>query len=198
MAQTDHLLRSRCPPRKARFPTISLALPSAGAKPSHQDFSGDVSGIRDCLTELVSAGKEVVLVVHSYTGLPGGEAPKGLSKKDQEAKGLKGGVIRYVVINGFATPPGFQAAARGDYAKMPEWMKLDMENEAFSVNPEDAKRIFYHDIPSEKADKLISELLPQSAGVYFSTATYAGWLDIPSTYLYGEADRSSFTPEVVV
>lgn len=113
--------------RNHGYPTVSLALPSAGAIPSHQDFSGDVASIRACLTELVSAGKEVVLVVHSYTGLPGGEAPNGLSKKDQEAKGLKGGVVRYVVINGFAMPPGFQAVAKGDYAKMPEWMKLDIE-----------------------------------------------------------------------
>ncbi|TGO57077.1 hypothetical protein BOTNAR_0209g00060 [Botryotinia narcissicola] len=157
---------------KHGYPTVSLALPSAGAEPSHQDFNGDV----------VSAGKEVVLVVHSYTGLPGGEAPKGLSKKDQEAKGLKGGLIRYVVINGFATPPGFQAAAKGDYAKMPDWMKLDIENVVFTVEPEDPKRIFYNDISSEKAD---------------NTATFAAWLDVPSTFLYGEADQSSFTPEVV-
>ncbi|KAF7880914.1 uncharacterized protein EAF02_006805 [Botrytis sinoallii] len=154
---------------KHGYPTVSLALPSAGAKPSHQDFNG----------------------------LPGGEAPKGLSKKYQEAKGLKGGLIRYVVINGFATPPGFQAAAKGDYAKMPDWMKLDTENEVFTVEPEDAKRIFCNDISSKKADKLIPELLPQSLGVYFSTATYAAWLDVPSTFLYGEADQSSFTPEVV-
>ncbi|KAI9642995.1 hypothetical protein NHQ30_008729 [Ciborinia camelliae] len=181
---------------KHGYPTVSLALPSAGAKPSHQDFSGDVSGIRECLTELVSAGKEVILVVHSYTGLPGGEAPKGLSKKDQEAKDLKGGLIRYVVINGFATPPGFQIVAKGDYAKMPDWMKLDTENEVFTVEPEDAKRIFYNDLAPDK-HHLIPEIVPQSFGVYFSVATYAAWLDVPSTFLYGEMDQSSFTPEVV-
>lgn len=109
------------------YPTVSLSLPSVGAVPPLQDFSSDVAAIRDCLTELVSDDKEVVLVVHSYTGLPGGEAPKGLGKKEREVKGLKGGVIRYVVINGFATPPGFQPAVKGDYSQMPEWMKLDLE-----------------------------------------------------------------------
>jgi hypothetical protein len=53
--------------------------------------------------------------VHSYTGLLGGEAAKGLGKKDQESKNLKGGVIRYVVLNGFATPEGFQCVPKGDY-----------------------------------------------------------------------------------
>lgn len=109
------------------YPTVSLPLPSAGAVPPHQDFSGDVAAIRDCLIGLVSEDKEVVLVVHSYAGLPGGEAPKGLGRVDRESKGLNGGVIRYVVINGFATPPGFQPAVKGDYSKMPEWMKMDPE-----------------------------------------------------------------------
>jgi len=111
---------------KHGYPTISLPLPSAGAIPPHEDFSGDVKGIRDCLTELVSAGKEVVLVVHSYSGLPGGEAPKGLGKKEREANNLKGGVIRYVVINGFAMPEGFHVAAKGDYSQM-TGLELDLE-----------------------------------------------------------------------
>ena len=112
---------------KHGYPTVSLDLPSVGAKPPHQDFSGDVAAIRDCLSGLVSNNKDVVLVVHSYTGLPGGEAPKGLGKKEREAKGLKGGVIRYVVINGFAMSAGFQPAVKGDYSQMPEWMRLDTE-----------------------------------------------------------------------
>ena len=112
---------------KHGYPTVSLPLPSAGANPPHHDFNGDVTAIRNCLEDLVSESKEIVLAVHSYTGLPGGEAPKGLGRKERESKGLKGGVIRYVVINGFATPAGFQPAAKGDYSQMPEWMKLDVE-----------------------------------------------------------------------
>ena len=112
---------------KAGYPSVSLSLPSAGAHPPHSDFSGDVAAIRDCLTKLVSDEKDVVLVVHSYTGLPGGEAPKGLAKKDRESHGFKGGIIRYVVINGFATPPGFQAVTPKDYHMFPEWMRVDVE-----------------------------------------------------------------------
>jgi hypothetical protein len=112
---------------KLGYPTVSLPLPSAGAVPPNQDFSEDVAAIRNCLTKLVEEGKEVVLVVHSYTGLPGGEAPKGLGKKEREVQGLKGGVIRFVVINGFATPPGFQPAVKGDYSQFPDWMKMDVK-----------------------------------------------------------------------
>lgn len=112
---------------KHGYHTVSLALPSVGATPPHKDFNGDVAAIRDCVTELVSNGKEVVLVVHSYGGFPGGEAPKGLGKKEREAKGLKGGVIRYVVINGVAMPEGYQPHATGDYSQMPSWIEKDIE-----------------------------------------------------------------------
>jgi len=41
------------------------------------------------------------------------------------------------------------------------------------------------------------ELLPQSAGVYSSTASYAAWVDIPSTFLVGDKDQSSISGEMV-
>ena len=108
------------------YPTISLPLPSAGAMPPNTTFDEDVKAIRDSLTNLVETKeKEVILVVHSYTGMPGAEAPKGLGKKERQEKGLKGGVVRLVFIMAFAMPEGFQPTAGG--GQMPEWMKLDLE-----------------------------------------------------------------------
>jgi pimeloyl-ACP methyl ester carboxylesterase len=108
------------------YPTICLDLPSAGAIPPHTSFDHDVSTVRECLTSLVSSNKDVVLVAWSYGGFPSGEAPKGLSKKERTAQGLKGGVIRFVVINGVAMPAGYQPHAPGDYGSMPEWIEKDI------------------------------------------------------------------------
>ena len=108
------------------YPTVGLPLPSAGAMPPNMTFDEDVEAIRDTLTKLVDTEeKEVILVVHSYTGMPGAEAPEGLGKKDRQDKGLKGGVVRLVFIMAFAMPEGFQPTASGQ--QMPEWMKLDMQ-----------------------------------------------------------------------
>ena len=108
------------------YPTVSLPLPSAGAVPPNTSFNEDVNAIRASLTKLVDTEeKEVILVVHSYTGMPGTEAPKGLGRKERQEKGLKGGVVRLVFIMAFAMPEGFQPTAGG--AQMPEWMKLDLE-----------------------------------------------------------------------
>jgi hypothetical protein len=108
------------------YPTICLDLPSAGTIPPHPSVDHDVSTIRECLTSLVSSTKDVVLVAWSYGGFPSGEAPKGLSKKERITQGLKGGVIRFVVINGVAMPAGYQPHAPGDYGSMPEWIEKDI------------------------------------------------------------------------
>lgn len=50
---------------------------------------------------------------------------------------------------------------------------------------------------SQEGDVHAAQLVHQSLGVYSSTATYAAWLDIPSTYVAGDADQSSITPTMV-
>jgi pimeloyl-ACP methyl ester carboxylesterase len=112
---------------KHGYATIGLPLPSVGAIPPHKDFTDDLGGIRSCLTKLVTEEKEVVLVVHSYSGLPGQQALERLSKNERMRKGLKGGVVRYVGINGVILPEGYPLISKGDYLKFPKWMKVDIQ-----------------------------------------------------------------------
>ena len=95
-------------------------------------FDEDVKAIRDTLIQLIDTEeKEGILVVHSYTGMPGAEAPEGLGKKDRQDKGLKGGVARLVFIMAYAMPEGFQPTVGGQ--QMPEWMKPDMQVRSSSI-----------------------------------------------------------------
>ena len=108
------------------YSTIALALPSNGADPPHQTFDEDVKAIRNTLTRLVDTeNKEVVLVLHSYAGVPGAEATKDLGKEERHAKGLEGGVARLVFISAFNMSEGFVPPDEG--GTMPEWMKSDFE-----------------------------------------------------------------------
>lgn len=188
--------------KKHDYPTVLLPLPSAGAIPPHQDFTEDVTAIRDCLTSLVNKGKDVVLVVHSYTGIPGSKACESLSKKERSAKGETGGVIRIVFTNAFAMSEGFQPTPRGQYSHFPAWMKINASDDITTVHPLDAANIFYHDLPSSESSattqEWVEKLQPHhSLGVYSSTLTYAAWKDIPSTYIQGMKDWSVFTPDAV-
>ena len=83
------------------YPIVGVPLPSVGAQPPHEDFLGNVKGIRDCATQPVTGeGKEVVLVSHSYTGMPAAEALEGLGTKERQEKGLGGGVLHLIFIMG--------------------------------------------------------------------------------------------------
>jgi hypothetical protein len=123
------------------YPTVPVPLPSAGASPALPNFDKDVKAIRDVLNKLVADDeKDVVLVTHSYTGMPGTEAPVGLGKEERELKGLKGGVIRLVYIMAFAMSEGFQPTAGG--AQYPEWMKVDLEVRYTTMSSVGYKRLY--------------------------------------------------------
>jgi pimeloyl-ACP methyl ester carboxylesterase len=93
---------------------------------------------------VVEQGKDVVLIAHSYGGVPATEAlglakEKGLIKSDREAKGEKGGVIRVAYMTVLVPEVGKAAATVLDDA--PEEDKMH-----FGVDVSAAAAIF-HCIP---------------------------------------------------
>lgn len=80
------------------YTVVPLPLPSVGGNPPTYDFSEDVQAIRNIVIEISDSGSDVILVLHSYAGLPGGEALQGLSKAERQRQGLRGGVVRIVFI----------------------------------------------------------------------------------------------------
>lgn len=108
------------------YPTVGQALPSVNPSERLHGFEPDVLAIRTTLKKLIEdEEKEVVLVTHSYSGMPGSEAPVGLGRKEREAKGLKGGVIRMVFIMAFVPSEGFNPVKMMN--GWPDFMKHDEE-----------------------------------------------------------------------
>lgn len=58
------------------------------------------------LLPLLDAGKDLLLVMHSYGGLAGNCSAKGLSKKERSSAGHEGGVIGLVFITAFVAKEG--------------------------------------------------------------------------------------------
>ena len=56
--------------------------------------------------KLADQGKDVVIVTHSYGGIPGTECSKGLSKEERKAIGKPGGISRFVYVTSVVPPPG--------------------------------------------------------------------------------------------
>lgn len=88
------------------YDTAAVSLPSVGANDSNVSLADDTAGIRAMLEKLIGEDKDVLVVSHSYGGIPGSNAVQGLNKKDRAARGEKGGVLMFVYMASFAIPAG--------------------------------------------------------------------------------------------
>jgi hypothetical protein len=67
----------------------------------------------------------VILVSHSYSGMPASEACDGFGRKQRAAEGLSGGIVRLVYIQALAVSEGFCVTKIS--ADFPDWMGIDRE-----------------------------------------------------------------------
>lgn len=90
------------------YEVIARQTPSCGsANPFEQDVERDVAAIReDLLLPPINAGRDVVLVMHSYGGCPGPAAAFGLSKTERLKAGKRGGIIGLAFISAFVVNEG--------------------------------------------------------------------------------------------
>ena len=82
------------------------SLPSCDAEdPQEATCSADAGAIRKQILHLIdTVDKDIVVVAHSYGGIPAGGAARGLSKMARAKEGKKGGVIGLVYVAGFIVP----------------------------------------------------------------------------------------------
>ena len=105
--------------RLAGFLTFSQRLPSCNtANPAAESVSRDADFVRQQLLLLINNGREVVLIVHSYSGGPGAVAAKGLSAVERHAAGQPGGIIGMIFISAFIAKEGatLLSAGGGQYS----------------------------------------------------------------------------------
>lgn len=86
--------------------TEAVEYPSVGAEPPTKHMAEDAAAIRAVLIPLVEQGKEIILVVHSYGGVPGASAIQGLGWKQRAKEGKTGGISILVYLAAFVTPKG--------------------------------------------------------------------------------------------
>lgn len=82
------------------------------------------------LQPLLEDGKDIVIFMHSYGGAYGPGSLESISKREREAKGLKGGVIAGIFNAAFVAPKGTTPLeAMGlDPENLPEWIDHDVSN----------------------------------------------------------------------
>ncbi|CAJ2502528.1 Uu.00g099220.m01.CDS01 [Anthostomella pinea] len=122
------------------FPAEAHTLPSVGNPDIEAE--DDVAFFRSVMMPHIEDGKDVLLVVHSYAGIPGAGAIAGLDKSGREARGAKGGVLGIAYLAAFVPREG-----ESTYSMLGDtWLWWMKENDAAGlIDTHSHLEVFYKD-----------------------------------------------------
>ncbi|KAJ5579809.1 uncharacterized protein N7459_005794 [Penicillium hispanicum] len=162
-----------------------IAFPSVQQATTVTDLQPDIASVRARVEQEAAAGRDVVVVSHSWSGLPVNSALDGLGKAEREAAGQQGGVTKLVFLSAFIPDVG-ESLIGAFGGTPPDWYVRDEENG--TVSPSDPHALFFHDVPD--GARWASTLRPHSWATKNSPASSAAYMAIPAAYLMCEEDRA--------
>ncbi len=116
------------------FATETVSLPSVGVSPGLPNFEKDVEAIRTTITTLTDKDHDIVLLMHSYGGIPASAASQGLGKAERIEAGKKGGIIRLLYVASFALRPGETMPGSGDYDTLETYAEIDEKVSTYTLS----------------------------------------------------------------
>ncbi|EXJ70605.1 uncharacterized protein A1O5_06675 [Cladophialophora psammophila CBS 110553] len=183
-----------------QFKCIPVALPSTKSDPT-ATLLDDIEAVRSVVLAETTQGRDVVVVVHSYGGIPGQSAIRGFalprgkhdtpfSPSPPAQNKTSGHVIGLIVMaSGFVVPAKSFLDGLGGQPP-PSW-RLEPES-GFAVIVADPRELFYHDLAEEEGKEWVSKLTKHSLKTLTEGGehTYAGWMDVPVWYLATKDDKA--------
>ncbi|EER41255.1 conserved hypothetical protein [Histoplasma capsulatum var. duboisii H88] len=140
-------------------------------------------------------GREVLLVAHSYGGVPSSEGLQGLSKQERQAQGLAGGVVSMLFVSAHLPQKGKSAIesmndCSPEEKESPSIIKTAPSEDPTALLPENPIEAFYHDLDPAVAKYYASLLRRQSVGPFLSQITHESYRQIPTSCLLLSNDRA--------
>ncbi|KAL3451571.1 alpha/beta-hydrolase [Aspergillus insuetus] len=168
------------------YTTAAVSLPSVGGTASMHD---DAAAIHAVTSKLADAGHRILLVMHSYGGIPGTQSAKDLSVKSRQEAGKPGGIIALVYIAAYLLKEGMSVFNQAWSEDLPDF--LTFKDGLVYYEESAAAKILYSDfLPEHNAAFSAATLKPHSVASWTDELTYAAHRDIPATYLLCNNDRS--------
>ncbi|KAF2462853.1 uncharacterized protein BDR25DRAFT_386094 [Lindgomyces ingoldianus] len=129
----------------------------------------DATSLRQTLQTLIETSeREVVLLMHSYGGVYGPSSISGLSFRERQSKGLKGGVVALIFFTSFNAKKGESAMDVQGFSlsegKTPDWAHYEPDTGLVELTK--AKEMLYHNMPDDEAQRLAG-VLPKMPIVCF-------------------------------
>ncbi|RHZ49051.1 alpha/beta hydrolase [Aspergillus thermomutatus] len=166
----DALTKAGYPVRYAGYPSLDPADPTSA------DCKADSDAITSVIRPLVEdEGRDVLLLMHSYAGMPGAAAAKGLAKTERMQQGKSGGIVGMVFIAAFLVPEGLSCAGLQG-GNLPPWILLDKPYEKVNI-PDDPAGNFAADVDEDVTQSLAGYIRPHSTLAFNSPQPAPAWAD---------------------
>ena len=178
------------------YECVTLGLLSVDAADPHNASAAlDAQLIHLELSHLVERGKDILLVLHSYAGIPGSGAAQGLDVVGRVRTGKQGGVIGLVGIAAILANAGETCLEKiGRYLSVLVGLRctslsdLSAESLKSSLNlhqatsglttvVSDPATIFYNDVEPEMANDAKKVLALQAGAIFVTPAPEPAWAD---------------------
>ncbi|KAI1080694.1 Alpha/Beta hydrolase protein [Whalleya microplaca] len=154
----------------------------------------DAAPIHELATKLADDGKDIIFLMHSYGGLPGSIASKGLGKTERQQAGKKGGVVRLFFMTAWVPEEGktgFESVPVGLYPRVQEFpVKHVIQDGWVGLDFEGRYDWFFEDVPDKECLRYVSQLVYCSELQGATPITEVGYKDIPVSYLVAEHDKT--------
>jgi pimeloyl-ACP methyl ester carboxylesterase len=182
--------------KQHQYKCISVSLPSTKSDPT-ATLKDDIDATRDAIQAETTQGHDVVVVMHSYGGIPGQSAIKGLTRpKGTDATTStstatqSGHVIGLIIIASGFVVGGKSFLDHTGGVPPPTW-KLNYDT-GYAEYVADAREMFYHDLPEEEGKEWVGKLMNHSLKTLTEGGEhgYAGWMDVPVWYIATTEDKS--------
>ncbi|KAK7719673.1 hypothetical protein SLS64_001852 [Diaporthe eres] len=168
--------------RALQMPSVRLETESPTArKPS--SMYDDAAFVASQAAALADDGKDVIIISHSYGGVPATECVKGLAKDARQKLGKQGGIVRLAYMT--ALVPALRSSASNvlDMGERPEEDRLAMD-----VDVANTLRLLVPGLPQGEGEAWAGKMTAHSAASFGDALTYAGYKDVPVSYLVCEED----------
>ncbi|KAJ7185380.1 Alpha/beta hydrolase fold-1 [Mycena filopes] len=173
-----------------------IELETVGRRDKAPGMYDDAAAIAALATRLADEGKDVVLVPHSYGGVPTCEAAKGLAKSAREREGKAGGVVRIVFVSAVVPKEGESLKDVFGTVEL-DFIGIEVRSGEYMVMTDLVKSaaVNLSDFPPEEGLFWAKKLTQHSAASFVQPLTYAAYKDIPASWVFLEQDKC-ITPEL--
>ena len=171
--------------RKSGFEAFCPQLPTSNDELVVASLDDDVAVIRQQLEDLVSTGRYIIILAHSYGGIVASNASRSFSVRERQAQALVGGIVHMIYMCAGLCLVG-------------ESMITSVVGDADNVDIEPVGdglikhrhpiAALYSDVEQNRAEELAKMLKPWSVNAAEGLCIWQPWAMILITYTYTTKD----------